>query len=115
MPKRIYRKGAFKMKAPPPTKIGAPSEQYLSIDWPIRDRATDKVIETESPKCSHDSKHGQWVVAWGGKFYPFIHANNLQKDIWLGAGRNAGEKTNDEERIKLLRWYCHDCGTVQQP
>lgn len=88
-----------------------PGSSYLVLDRPIVD-ATGSVVSSLAPKCAHAGTHGQWVVAWRGRFLPFVHANNLQKDIWL---HDAGSEAEQTERLKLLRWFCHECGTVQEP
>ena len=90
-------------------KKSPPSPHYLA-DKPVED-SCGCVIDKLSPKCSHDSQDGRWVVEWDGVFYRFIYDNQFQKDIWLGA---AGIK-NTDARIKLLRWFCSECDNVQEP
>ena len=65
-------------------------------------------VQESDQKCDHN--RGQWVVKWGDKFYIFDPATQLQKDIWLS---NAGIKVMDA--MKLLRWFCWECGNIQMP
>lgn len=58
-------------------------------------------------KCAHN--HGRWMVSIGGRIYGFRPATQLQKDIWLG------EQEDEKAAERLLRWYCFECGTLQQP
>lgn len=89
-----------------------PSKEYLLMDRPIVDFNNGYYIQTISEKCSCPSNKGQWVVEWDQRFYPFTHANNLQKDIWLGGAKTANAK---EKRMEMLRWYCHCCYNIQMP
>ena len=93
------------------SEVAPPGASYLVLDRPIVD-AAGSVVSSLAPKCAHRGTHGQWAVAWGGRFLPFIQATNLQKDIWL---HDAGSEAEQADRVGLLRWYCHECGTVQQP
>lgn len=87
-----------------------PGYDYLLMDRPIVDLVGDTYTSKLSDKCEHNT--GQWVVEWDERFYPFVYANNLQKDIWLGAAKSEKDKNR---RMNLLRWFCHTCGTVQRP
>lgn len=84
-----------------------PSSHYLILDQPITD-SKQNIISTISLKCLHKTQ-GEWAIVWNEVFYRFIDSN--QKDIWLGTG---GVK-NIDDRIQLLRWYCHECCNVQYP
>lgn len=92
------------------TKMNPPGHEYLVMDRPVVD-LQDGVVQTKiSDKCEHNQ--GQWVVEWKGKFYFFIHSNNLQKDIWLSGAKNDKDK---DACMNMLRWYCNLCCNVQKP
>lgn len=86
-----------------------PGHHYLVMDHPVMDDRGNPAT-TLAEKCEHNQ--GQWVVEWENRFFPFVHANQLQKDIWLG---DADSPKNKEKRIELLRWYCSACGNCQRP
>jgi hypothetical protein len=68
----------------------------------------EKPLEEHTEKCDHTT--GQWTVKWKKDFYLFDPPTQLQKDIWLS---NAGIRK--QEAIKMLRWFCHECGNIQPP
>lgn len=83
------------------TEVGRkerPGMTYLEeLDYPL----------PRGEKCAHN--RGRWMVELGGKVYGFRPATQIQKDIWLG------DQEDQTEAIRLLRWYCFECGTLQQP
>lgn len=59
-------------------------------------------------KCAHKAQ-GQWCIVVEGYLRVFDPPTQLQKDIWLG---NMQDRAL---RLGMLRWYCAECGTVQEP
>lgn len=39
----------------------------------------------------------------------------MQKDIWYVDGRDTGGEAEVTKRMKMLRWLCWECDTVQLP
>ncbi len=76
-------------------------------------------------KCAHGStpppgqrQTGRWAVKLEDQFYIFEPGTQLQKDLWLmSAHDGSGEPDAYVRVLKLgaLRWYCAQCGTVQEP
>jgi len=63
---------------------------------------------------------GQWAVKLNDEFHVFSPPTGLQKDIWLTAHSGITDDSDEAAYIKsikigALRWWCWNCGTVQEP
>ena len=78
------------------------TEQLLMASSTTEGTAGGNVRASEAP-VEHDGDH-----------YMFSPNTQMQKDIWLS---DAGHllKGGKEEALKMLRWYCFSCRTVQTP
>lgn len=80
-----------------------PGKQYLIEIQDCKEYPKDE-------KCEH--KKGYWLVEADGRLFKLIRNSQFEKDIWLDEAR---EQVGEAAALKLLRWYCMVCGTVQMP
>lgn len=73
--------------------------------------ATGERCGCKSTRTSRPS--GCWVVAHDGDHYTFSPSTQLQKDIWIDSA--AQQLSGKDAAIKMLRWFCFVCCTVQLP
>lgn len=85
---------------------------------PLDDRDKWCLIKVPEQKPVSDTmceghKQGQWfVVDDDGTQYFFDPPTGMQKDMWLCTMRDRGKHA---EAMSRLRWFCWECGTVQEP
>lgn len=79
------------------------------------------ISKPNGPSCgdAHKSQNGfrptgAWAVLCPVTNQQFLidPPTQMQKDIWLSGAKDDAEKT---ERAGMLRWYCFECGTLQEP
>ena len=92
---------------PPAADYLYPFLQRGGVKYPTGDRCSCQMPDAMQPS-------GCWIVEHDGDHYMFSPNTQMQKDIWLS---DAGHllKGGKEEALKMLRWYCLSCRTVQTP
>jgi hypothetical protein len=101
-------------KGPSPTNVvelHPRGERYLALNRPVVD-ARGIIVRIVSPKCRHPNARGQWVVAWGRRYVPFVVDHPMSRQVWL---KDAETDAEESEREGLCRWFCGQCWTVQRP
>lgn len=75
----------------------------------LEEISTDKELLFGKP-CNHEN--GIWMAKIGERWYTFRGNTQMQKDTWLSEAKTEQERWLREG---CLRWFCKECGTIQEP
>lgn len=99
-------------KKPKRTKTGELVESGMKDGSTEQTYAKGEWEHMCGPRCEHNNGIWRFKDPVDGSLNGFVHSSQLQKDIWLGDMRAKGLEA---AALGALRWFCFECGTLQEP